>query len=116
MLQVYAYKSCSSCRSATKWLQAKGITFEEKAIRETPPTQAELRHVLKLKSGSLFNTSGTDYRELGIKDKLPTASVDEALAWLAANGNLIKRPFVVDIQQDIGLVGFKESEWQSLLC
>ena len=56
---------------------------------------AELRQVLDAVQGDLrrlFNTSGKDYRELGMKDKLPGMSEDEALDLLASNGNLIKRP------------------------
>ena len=46
----------------------------EKPIRETPPTTGELKAALELLGGDirkLFNTSGMDYRALGLKDKLP---------------------------------------------
>ena len=44
-----------------------------------------------------------------LKDKLPGMSTAEAIDLLASNGNLIKRPFLID--GDRGLVGFKEPEW-----
>lgn len=114
MLKVYLYKNCSTCRDAKKWLQAKGIAFEEKAIRETPPTVAELATVAdSLGLQRLFNTSGGDYRELGLKDRLPTMSRDEAFALLSGNGNLVKRPFVIG--DGIALTGFKEAEWAKAL-
>ncbi len=118
MLKVYAYQGCSTCKNALKWLKAQGIAHQEIAIRETPPTVPELRSMLAAKGGDLrplFNTSGQDYRALGMKDKLPTLSIDEALAMLAENGNLVKRPFALDETASVYLVGFKEAEWQQVL-
>ena len=60
----------------------------------------------------LFNTSGTDYKALNMKDKLPTLSVDEAITLLSQNGNLVKRPFALTGKG--GVVGFKEEEWRKL--
>jgi arsenate reductase len=112
MLTVYAYQKCSTCRDALKWLASHGIPHEVKAIRETPPTVAELKTVLTATGGDLrklFNTSGVDYRELGMKDKLPAMNEAQALEVLSANGNLVKRPFAVGDGK--ALVGFKEAEW-----
>lgn len=117
MLTVYAYQKCSTCRDAIKWLDAHDISYQLKAIRETPPSTAELASALKLLDGDLrklFNTSGVDYRELGIKDKLPSLSESEALDLLASNGNLVKRPFV--IAKGVALVGFKPDAWESALA
>lgn len=116
MLTVYAYQSCDTCRKALKWLKAQGIPHEVKAIRETPPSAAELHAAVKVFGGELrplFNTAGGDYRELGLKDKLPTLSEDEAVALLSENGNLVKRPFVIG--GGVILVGFKEDEWHKAL-
>lgn len=115
MLKFYAYQGCSTCRNAKKWLESNGIEFEEIAIRETPPSVNELKQMLKAKSElrALFNVSGMDYRQLGLKDRLPSMSEDEALELLATNGNLVKRPFVLDKTKGIALVGFKEAEWQA---
>lgn len=116
MLKVYAYKGCSTCRNAIKWLTQHHVPFVEIAIRETPPSIKELKAMLAIQSGDLkrlFNTSGQDYRALGIKDKLPSMTTDEVLHLLSTNGNLIKRPFVVHETASIGLVGFKEPEWAS---
>lgn len=118
MLKVYAYQGCSTCRDAVKWLKAHAIAHQELAIRETPPTVPELRQMLEAKGGNLralFNTSGEDYRALGLKDKLPSMSTDDALALLAANGNLVKRPFALDEVAGVYLVGFKEAEWEQSL-
>ena len=63
----------------------------------------------------LFNTSGQDYRALGMKDKLPTMTTDAALKLLSTNGNLVKRPFAIDAANKVFLVGFKEDEWSAAL-
>lgn len=117
-LVVYTYKSCDACRKAAKWLAAQGIAFEERPIRDTPPTVAELRAMLAHLGGErrrLCNTSGGDYRasKLGeVVDALPEA---DFLARLAANGNLVKRPFLLRAAPPLGLVGFKEPEWRAAL-
>jgi len=115
MTTVYTYKSCDTCRKAKKWLTAHEIEFEEIPIREQPPSQAQLRTMLGHLDGELkrlFNTSGQDYRALNLKETLPGMSEDEAIALLAENGNLVKRPFL--LTADSGTVGFKEDVWKAL--
>jgi arsenate reductase len=117
-MKVYTYKNCSTCRDAVKWLRAAGISFDERPIRETPPTLDELRAMADANGGdlrALFNTSGQDYRALGLKDKLPKMSRDEALELLSQNGNLIKRPFLMDRERSIFLTGFREELWAEKL-
>ncbi|RYD30255.1 MAG: arsenate reductase family protein [Verrucomicrobiaceae bacterium] len=113
-VRVYLYQNCSTCRDASRWLDGQGIEREEIPIREKPPGVPELRRMLEIKGDlkKLFNTSGMDYRAQGLKDRLPGLTEDEALALLAANGNLVKRPFL--LTQTGGAVGFKPEEWRSL--
>lgn len=98
MLKIYTYASCDTCRKAVKWLRANGVEFEERAIRETPPSKTEIRRMLAAHGGELrkmFNTSGRDYREQKLGDKLPALSESAAFELLATNGNLVKRPFLI---------------------
>jgi arsenate reductase len=109
---VYTYPACSTCRDAIKWLRSHNIEFVEKPIRETPPAVEELRRMLAFQNGKLlrlFNTSGLEYRALKLSEKLPTMNEAEALALLAGNGRLVKRPFVLG--ETFGLVGFNETAW-----
>lgn len=115
-LRVYAYKGCDTCRRALKFLAEKQISAEVIAIREQPPTVAELRRMLGYVGGDLrrlFNTSGGDYKTLGLKDRLPAMSESEALDLLAQHGNLVKRPLA--LSPKTGAVGFKLAEWEALL-
>jgi arsenate reductase len=112
MLRIYTLAQCSTCKDATKWLRARGVAFEERAIRETPPTESEVRAVLAGYGGNLrklFNSSGIEYRALKMADKLPKLDEAQQIALLAGNGSLVKRPFVVG--PGVALVGFDEKVW-----
>jgi arsenate reductase (glutaredoxin) len=113
-LTFYWYPKCGTCRKAKKWLEEHGITVHDVHIVETPPTKEELREFYR-KSGlelkKFFNTSGMKYRELGMKEKVNTASEDELLNFLASDGMLIKRPILTDGERVI--VGFKEEEYKN---
>jgi len=111
-MKVHTLKTCDTCRKAVKWLRENNIPFEEIPIREQPPTLPELRLALKYANGEirkLFNTSGQDYRALKLSETLPAMPESEALALLASNGNLIKRPFL--IKGDLAMTGFDEARW-----
>ncbi|MEH7178986.1 arsenate reductase family protein [Neobacillus vireti] len=114
-LTFYWYPKCGTCRKAKKWLDEHHASYKEIHIVENPPSRAELQQLVE-KSGlelkKFFNTSGQKYRELGIKDKIPTASQDELLELLASDGMLIKRPLVSDGEKVT--VGFKEEEYEKM--
>lgn len=108
------YPRCSTCKKAEKWLADNDITVKVRSIKEDNPTAQEIR-LWHEKSGlplkRFFNTSGLKYKELKLKDKLPTMTEEEQYALLATDGMLVKRPIFVDDYNV--LVGFKEQEWQS---
>ena len=110
------YPPCSTCQKAKKWLDAHGVSYEARHIKEQNPTAGELKEWHK-KSGlplkKFFNTSGQLYKSMNLKEKLPSMSEEEQYALLATDGMLVKRPIVVTDTQV--LVGFKEAEWQALL-
>lgn len=110
------YPPCSTCQKAKKWLDANGIDYVNRHIKEENPTYEELktwydRSGLPLKK--FFNTSGLLYKSMDLKDKLPTMTEEEQLRLLATDGMLVKRPVLVT--EDRILLGFKEAEWSQLL-
>lgn len=110
------YPKCSTCRKAKKWLEEHDFEFESKHIVDDNPTAEELRKWWEksdLPLKRFFNTSGMKYRELKLKDKLPSMSEDEQLDLLASDGMLVKRPILV--ADDVILVGFKVKEWEEKL-
>ena len=115
-LTVLCYKKCSTCQRALKWLDEKGIDYEERPIREERPTAEELKEWYQqsgLPLKRFFNTSGSLYKELNLKERLPGMSEEEQLALLATDGMLVKRPLVVG--DGVVLTGFKEAEWEEKL-
>lgn len=110
------YPKCSTCQKAKKWLDEHNIKYTERHIVEVNPTYDELKEWYG-KSGltlkKFFDTSGLLYKEMQLKDKLPTMSEEEQIQLLATKGMLVKRPLVVN--GDTVLVGFKEAEWAEKL-
>lgn len=110
------YPKCSTCQKAKKWLDAHNLEYTDRHIVEDNPSYEELEEWYE-KSGlplkRFFNTSGTLYREMQLKEKLPDMDDEEKLKLLATNGMLVKRPLIV--KDDIVLTGFKEKEWMERL-
>ncbi|MBS5335504.1 MAG: ArsC family transcriptional regulator [Clostridiales bacterium] len=96
---VIGYPKCTTVKKAKKWLDENGYTYEERNIKEQPPTYEELKEWHKL-SGlpikKLFNTSGMVYKSLNLKDKLLDMTEDEQLRLLSTDGMLVKRPVIID--------------------
>lgn len=116
MIKVYCYSKCSTCKRALKWLEENGIEHNVIDIKTDHPDESTLRMYYE-KSGlplkRFFNTSGMQYREMGLSKKLPDMSEDEQLALLSSDGMLVKRPLVVG--DSFILTGFKEAEWAEIL-
>ena len=115
-ITVLCYKKCTTCQKALKWLDAQGIPYTERPIKEENPSREELetwykRSGLPLKC--FFNLGGNLYKEMKLKDRLPQMSEEEQLDLLSSDGMLVKRPLVVG--EDFVLTGFKEAEWKEKL-
>ena len=118
MLYIYEYPTCSTCKKAKKLLYTHNIEAEYFNVKETTPSVDTFKKILEtfdLPLKKLFNTSGLVYKELDLKNKLDTLSLDEALELLHNNGMLIKRPLAFDFENDILLLGFKEESWETAL-
>ena len=118
-VKVYSFKNCSTCQKSIKFLNSKKISFIEIPIVDEPPSLKELKQMLgfiEMSGGTfknLFNSSGVQYRELNISQKLKDGMTSgQALTLLSKNGKLIKRPFLLTDKG--GAVGFKEEIWKEL--
>lgn len=110
------YPKCSTCQKAKAWLDQRGISYDLRDIKLNNPTAEELtawyqKNGLPLKK--FFNTSGLQYKALGLKDKLPEMSEADQLALLTTDGMLVKRPLLVG--DDFVLAGFRPAEWETKL-
>ena len=115
MLLVH-YPKCSTCQKAKKWLNEKGVEFEERNIKDENPTKEEVKawhEKIGMPLKKFFNTSGMIYREMQLKDKLPDMTEEEQYELLSTDGMLVKRPILVT---DTAVVtGFREKEWEKLI-
>ena len=88
------YPKCSTCQKAKAWLEERGISYDLRDIKQNNPTVEELTAWYR-KSGlplkKFFNTSGLQYKALGLKDKLTAMS------------------------EDFVLTGFRAAEWEARL-
>ena len=110
------YPKCTTCRKAKAWLEEQNISFTLRDIKEENPTEEELQswwQRSRLPLRKFFNTSGLQYKALGLKDKLPTMTEAEQIALLSTDGMLVKRPLLVG--EDFVLVGFRPVEWEENL-
>ena len=110
------YPKCTTCQKALKWLAARGVQVEVRDIKTQRPNEQELQTWFQasgLPLKKFFNTSGLQYKALGLKDKLPGMSEEEQIALLATDGMLVKRPILVG--DGFVLVGFKEAQWAEQL-
>ena len=110
------YPKCSTCQKAQRWLDEHGVSYELRHIKDERPRVEELT-AWQAKSGQplkrFFNTSGLQYKAMGLKDKLPVMSDEEQVALLASDGMLVKRPLLIG--EDFVLIGFRETEYAEKL-
>jgi arsenate reductase len=115
-MTVYQYPKCGTCRKALKWLDAHKIAYDARDLVAQPLAQGTLRDLWKRSGAPLarfFNTSGESYRAGNFKERLKTMSEADALAALAGDGKLVKRP-IVDAGKHV-LVGFDETAYAKAL-
>lgn len=110
------YAKCSTCKKAQNWLQEQNITFEYRDIKTENPTQQELTdwwQTSQLPRQKFVNTSGQLYRQMNLKEKLPSMSDTEFFAFLATDGMLVKRPILITPKGVC--TGFKPEEWKQII-
>ena len=110
------YDRCSTCKKAQAWLDERGETYSRREIKAEPPTEAELRAWQKMSGLPLkrfWNTSGQQYRALGLKDKRADMTEDEQFKLLASDPMLVRRPILIG--ENFVRPGFKQPEWEEVL-
>ena len=110
------YPKCTTCQKAEAWLDSRGIPYTPRDIKLDNPTTEELRQWWQASGLPLkrfFNTSGLQYKALGLKDKLSAMSEEAQLSLLATDGMLVKRPILVG--DGFVLAGFRQAEWEEAL-
>lgn len=113
MIQVYGIKNCGSVRKAIKFLKTNKLDFTFRDFRELPVDAAEIQSWIDAGATiqQLFNTRGTTYRTLKLKEK--NLDGHEKLEWMAKENMLIKRPVITTTNSL--LVGYNETLYQQYL-
>ena len=112
-LTIYGIKNCDTMKKARGWLDAAGKPYRFHDYRTEGIDPARLAGwAARVGWEKLLNKAGTSFRALPEGDK---QGLDEAkaLALMAANPTLIKRP-VLEAEEAL-LVGFKPELYESAL-
>jgi arsenate reductase len=86
--------SCTTCRKAKLFLEKRGAELELRSLDEQRLSEGELLQLIGEGDHIPFlNTRNELYRSRNMKEHAPSRS--EAIALMAANPNLIRRPVVI---------------------
>ena len=86
---------CSKSREALKILEENGINTEIVKYLDTPPSEEEIKNILKMlgiSARELMRTKEDIYKELQLKDVTDENALTKAMA---ENPRLIERPIVI---------------------
>jgi len=93
-LNVYGLKSCDTCRKVRKELDAAKVAYAFHDVRDDGVTKAQIsRWARKAGWETMLNKSSTTWRGLPDADKTGVTEA-KAIALMAANPALIKRPII----------------------
>ena len=111
-MKVYGIKTCSSVKKALKFFNDRGIDYEFIDFKKTPVGCEKIDEwIKKVGIDALFNTKGTKYRQLKLKE----LNLDEngKREWLCKENLLIKRP-VIELDNGEIVVGFDEEKYKEI--
>jgi len=96
-VKIYHNPRCSKSRQTLQILQEKGIEPEVVKYLETPPSEAELRDIIRMlglsSARDLMRKKEKEYKELGLDD--PAKTEDELIRAMVEHPRLIERPIVI---------------------
>ena len=106
MITVYGIKNCDSVKKALKFLKQHELEYTLHDFKTDPVSLEKVSSWSQsVEMKQLFNTRGTTYRTLKLKDL--NLNDEQKLQWLAKENMLIKRP-VIEYDTNKVLVAFDE--------
>lgn len=114
MVDLYVSPSCTSCRKAKAWFEKHSIPFRERNIFSEPLTKGEILQILRMTENSteeIISTRSRAFQQLKIN--LDDLSIDQLLALVEKNPNLLRRPIIMDDRRL--QVGYNEDEIRRFL-
>ena len=112
-IQFYGMPNCDTVKKARTWLAGQGIDYAFHDYKKEGADRAKLERWADAVGWEvLLNRRGTTFRKLSEAEK-SNIDREKAIALMVEHPSLIKRP-VVEYSGGV-LVGFKDSEWASVL-
>lgn len=111
-MTIYGIKTCSTVNKARKFMKDNSIEFDFVDYKATSVDETKIRLWLEqIDMKTLFNTRGTKYRDLKLKE----LNLDDEgkIAWMAKENYLIKRP-VIEYGDNQVLVAYNEAQYQEI--
>lgn len=96
MFTIYHNPRCSKSRQALALLEERGIEPEVIQYLKTPPTQTQLRNLvkaLKFTPRTLLRNKEAEYKELGLDN--PNVTDKQILAAIVQHPKLLERPIAI---------------------
>lgn len=93
---IYHNPRCSKSRATLALLEAQGIQATVIKYLETPPNEAELKHILKslgMAPRDLLRTGEAEYKDNGFSDA--ALSDEQLIQMMTQHPKVIERPIVV---------------------
>ncbi|MFN5154723.1 MAG: Spx/MgsR family RNA polymerase-binding regulatory protein [Betaproteobacteria bacterium] len=113
--RLHGIPNCDTVKKARAWLQGRGVAHEFVDLKKTPPDAALLAGWARAVGiERLLNRKGTTWRALGGAAQAAAGTEAGALALMAAQPSVIKRP-VVQWPDGALTVGFDEADWSGRL-
>jgi len=100
---IHGIKNCDTMKKAFTWLASQGIAYEFHDYKQAGITRAQLLRWCRAAGWeTVLNRAGTTFRKLPEADRQDLTQ-DKAIALMAANPSMIKRPVIErDGQIEIG--------------
>jgi arsenate reductase (glutaredoxin) len=112
VLKFYNKAGCTSCKKAKAYLDRRGLDYESVDITQTPPTREMLLRAMNTADPkTALNARSGSYRRRELTGR--DLTVDEVLALMASDPNLIRRPFFADGERV--LQGFEPAVFEKFL-
>lgn len=93
MMKIYGIKTCGSVKNAIKFCESNNLPYEFIDFRKEPLKNETVDFFAsKVDISLLFNTKGTKYKQLGLKEL--NLNDSGKLEWLKKDYMLFKRPVI----------------------
>lgn len=114
MYTLYGIPNCGSVKRARTWLEEQGIDYQFHDYKKLGITKSRLLQWCKQVGWEkLVNKKGTTWRDLPEEEKNVVTTQTAAIALMAKENSVIKRP-VIEKDDEVIAVGFDENAYPEL--